>query len=74
MDRQSEQLLREAAKSSSLNGRAIKTNPPPPPSTLIAIEILERWKKKVLKKVFFSLWPSPLPPPLPLLMAGSKRE
>ena len=43
-------VVREAAKkSSSLNGLT-----PLPPSGLMAIEILERWKKKFQKKFFFT--------------------
>ena len=37
---------------------------PPPPSSLMAVEILEPWKKKVPKKTLFSLMARPFPPPL----------
>ena len=38
-------ILREAAKSSSLNGRPFRPNPPPH-SSLMAVEIFERWIKR----------------------------
>ena len=49
-------------KRSSLNGRAVKAQLPPP-SSLMAVAILERWKKKVKKKVIFSLMAQPFNPP-----------
>ena len=53
-------LVREVAKKrSSLNG-PLRPKPPFPPSSLMAVGIVERWKKKVPKKVIFSL--TPLPP------------
>ena len=46
---------------------------PLPPSSLMAVKIMERWEKKFQKKFFFPSWPCPLPPP-PLLMAWPLRE
>ena len=40
----------------------------------MAVEILESWKKKVPKKVLFSLMARPFTPPPPLLMARPLRE
>ena len=45
---------------------------PPPPSSLMAVEILERWKKR-LKKVIFFLMARPITSP-PFLMARPLRE
>ena len=56
--------LREAAKKgSSLNGRAIKALPPPPPSSLMAVGKLECWKKGYIKSYFFLNGPALYPPP-----------
>ena len=44
---------------------------PPPPSSLMAVGTIERWKKKVKKKVIFSLMARPF---TPLLMARPLRE
>ena len=47
-------ILREAAKkSSSLNGPAFKDLPPSATSSLMAVGMLERWKKRFQKKLFF---------------------
>ena len=63
-------LFREAAKkSSSLNGRAIKTYPPPP-SSLMAVGTLE---KKGSKQTYFFLNGPALYPP-PFLMALTLKE
>ena len=49
----------------------LRPNPPPPPS-LRAVEIYERWKKRFQKK-FFSLMAQPFTPHS-LLMARPLRE
>ena len=65
-------LFREAAKKNLLlMARPLRPNPPPS-SSLMAVEILERWKRGS-KKSSFSLMARPLSPP-PLLMDRPLRE
>ena len=58
-------FVREAAKIKKnllLMTGSLRPNPPPP-SSVMAAETLERWKKKVPKKVIFSLMARPFTPP-----------
>ena len=40
-------------KNSFLMAGPLMPNPPPPPSSLMAVEILDRWKKRSLREEFF---------------------
>ena len=64
--------LREAAKKVIfLMAGPLRPNPPPP-SSLMAVEILERWKKRLKKSFFFLNGPALYP--TPLLMARPLRR